>query len=318
MWPRNQERTMRRIARSLAVAGAILGMGLSALPAGASTLGAGRVAATVRAAQSSPTPAQRQAAARAAKLAALRNQRGVITGILRSSSGTPEAGVCVVATSALVTRKVFTGPDGRYMIAGLPRGGYRVEYRGCSPIGRFTGQFYGGLTRASAAKVIVTGAAPTELAPVTLGMISPRFERAPLPRHPSAASQVGALVSKLASGKAIQAPAQAGKIGHISGRVTNKSGHPVAKVCVLASAANSGGGFRFLARTSSTGRYSLRVRPGRYDVTFEPSCARHVNYAPQLWKGAGSVAEATALRVRAGHVVTHIDAVLGAGAVITG
>ena len=195
---------MRRIAQSLAVAGAVLGLGLSALPAGASTLNASRVAGTARA--QSPTPAQRQAAARAARLAALRHQRGVITGILRSSSGAPEAGVCVVATGLLATRKVFTQPDGRYLIAGLPHGAYRIEYRGCSPIGRFTGQWYGGLTRASAAEVDVSGAAPTELAPVTLGMISPRFDRAPAQRHPSAASQAGALVSRLMSGPAVQAP----------------------------------------------------------------------------------------------------------------
>jgi hypothetical protein len=77
-------------------------------------------------------------------------------------------------------------------------------------------------------------------------------------------------------------------------------------------------GFGFLARTSSTGRYRLRVRPGRYDVSFQPFCVRDGNYAPQLWKGAGSLAKATALRVRAGQVVTRIDAVLGVGAVITG
>ena len=307
---------MRRIAQSLAVAGAILGMGLSALPAGASTLSASRVASQARAAQASPTPAQRQAAARAARLAALRHQRGIITGILRSSTGAPEAGVCVVATGTLVTRKVFTQPDGRYLIAGLPRGSYRIEYRGCSPIGRFTGQWYGGLTRTSAAKVNVTGAAPTELAPVTLGMISPRYGRAPAPRHPSAASQAGAFVSRLVSGLAVQAPA-AGQVAHISGRVTNRAGHPVAEVCVFAMTSR-GLGFGFLTRTSGTGRYRLRVRPGSYDVSFLPACARRGNYAPQLWKGAGSVAKATALRVKAGQVVTRIDAVLGVGAVITG
>ena len=308
---------MRRIAQSLAVAGAVSVMGLSALPAGASTLGASRVAGLARTASASPTLAQRQAAARAARLAALRRQRGVITGIVRGSSGAPEAGVCVVATGALATRKVFTQPDGRYLIAGLPLGGYRIEYRGCSPIGRFTGQWYGGLTRTSAAKVDVTGAAPTELAPVTLGMISPRFDRPPAPRHPSAASQASALVSRLVSGPAVQAPALAGKVAHISGLVTNRAGHPVAKVCVLATAAG-GNGFEFSARTLSTGRYRLRVRPGRYDVAFLPTCARRGNYAPQLWKDAGSLAKATALRVRAGQLITKIDAVLGVGAVITG
>jgi hypothetical protein len=53
---------MRRIAHSLAVAGAIAGLGLSALPAGASTLSASRAGGSARAAQASPTPVQRQAA----------------------------------------------------------------------------------------------------------------------------------------------------------------------------------------------------------------------------------------------------------------
>ena len=308
---------MRRIAHSLAVAGAIAGLALSALPAGASTVSASRAGRSARPAQASPTPAQRQAAARAARLVALRNQRGIITGILRSSSGAAEAGVCVVATGPLATRKVFTQPDGRYLITGLPRGAYRVEYRGCSPIGRFTGQWFGGLTRASAATVDVTGAAPTELAPVTLGMISPRFDRAPAVRQPSPAARVSALVSRLVSGPAIQAPAVPGKVAHLSGLVTNRAGHPLGRICVVAETAG-GPGFGFATRTSSTGRFRLRVRPGRYDVVFQPACARHGNYAPQLWKGAGSVAKATALRLKAGQVVTKIDAVLGVGAVITG
>ena len=148
---------MRRIAQTLAVTGAVLGMGLTALPAGASTLGSSDVVGKARAAHASPTPAQRQAAARAARLLSLRGQRGAITGIVRGRNGAPEASVCVVASGPLATRKAFTRPDGRFIIAGLPRGAYRVEYRGCSPIGRFVGQWYGGLTRESAAKVMVAG-----------------------------------------------------------------------------------------------------------------------------------------------------------------
>ena len=118
------------------------------------------------------------------------------------------------------------------------------------------------------------------------------------------------------SGPAVQAPGAAGQVGHISGLVTSRAGHPVAKVCVFATA--PGNGFGFLARTSSTGRYRLRVKPGRYDVAFLPACARHGNYAPQLWKAAGSLAKATVLRVKAGQLITKIDAVLGVGAIITG
>jgi hypothetical protein len=229
--------------------------------------------------------------------------------------------VCVVASGPLATRKTFSRPDGRFIIAGLPRGAYRVEYRGCSPIGRFTGQWYGGLTRAAAAKVMVTGAAPTELAPVTLGMISPRFTRPASPaKHQarlSEAQRLDKLLSRLESGRTFQAPASAQAVGQVSGRVTNRSGHPLAGICVVAAPVGARF-FRAGGSTSATGRYRLRMRPGRYYVIFLPTCAPKDNYAPQLWKAAGSITSATALRIAAHQDVTHIDAVLGTGAMITG
>ena len=109
---------------------------------------------------------------------ALRDQRGSIVGLVRGPNGAPEANVCVVASNPLATRKAYSGPDGRFVISGLPRGAYRVEYRGCSPVSKFTGQWYGGLTRNSAKRVLVTGSlAPVRLASVKLSMISPRFTR---------------------------------------------------------------------------------------------------------------------------------------------
>jgi len=312
---------MRRIAQSLAVTGALIGVGLTALPAAASPLSAGRTAVRARAARPSPTPSQLRALARAKRLRALRNQRGVITGLVRGPAGDPEAGVCVTASGVLATRRTFSRPDGRFVLAGLPLGAYRVEYRGCSPVARFTAQWYGGLTRASAAKVMVASSSPVELAPVTLGMISPRFAHpspvATRPGHLNAAEQQGRLISELASGRTFQASASARNAGVISGRVTSSAGRPVARVCV-AVAPVSARFFVAVARTGSTGRYRVRVRPGRYYVDFLPLCAARVNFAPQLWKAAGSTARATPLRVAARKTVTGIDASLGAGAVITG
>jgi hypothetical protein len=317
-----QDPPMRRTAQILAVAGTIIGMGLTALPAVAQTLGAVGVAGQAHAQRSAPGPtaAQRKALERAKRLLALRNQHGSIVGLVRGPDGAPEANVCVVATSPLATRKAYTRPDGRFVIAGLPRGGYRVEYRGCSPVSKFTGQWYGGLTRDSARPVLVTGsAAPVRLAPVRLGMISPRFLR-PATTRPqlSPAQRIDKAIRGLVSGPAVQAPASARNVAHISGRVTTRAGRPLAGICVLATSPHS----RFLlgpvVRTSKTGQFRLRVRPGRYVVDFLPLCASKGNFAPQLWKAAGSLKKATVLHIKTHQNITHIDAALGVGAVITG
>src|SRR5262249_36317282 len=57
---------------------------------------------------------------------------------------------------------------------------------------------------------------------------------------------------------------------------------------------------------------------GNYYVTFLPTCAPKGNFAPQMWKAAPSVKKATVLRVGAHQNITHINAVLGVGAVIKG
>jgi hypothetical protein len=312
---------MRRTAQILAVAGAIIGLGLSALPASAQTQNAARAGSAARSQRSAPTPtaAQRSALGRAKKLMALRNQHGSIIGRVLGANGTPEANVCVVASSPLATRRAYSRPDGRFVIAGLPRGAYRVEYRGCSPIAKFTAQWYGGLTRGSAKPVLVTGAAaPVRLAPVRLSMISPRFmHQAATKRTLGSAQRADKLIRKIAFGPEVQAPAQATNVGHIAGRVTTHAGHPLARVCVFVTPARHPN-FGALARTAATGRYRLRVRPGRYIVDFLPFCAQKGNFAPQLWKNAGGLAKATAVRVKGHQTVAHVDAALGVGALITG
>src|SRR5260370_20412687 len=164
---------MRRIAQSLAVTGALVGVGLTALPAAASPLSADRTAVRARAAQPSPTPAQLRALDRAKRLRALRNQRGVITGLVRGPGGAPEAGVCVTASGVPATRRTFSRPGGRFVLARLPLGAYRVEYRGCSPVARYTAQWYGGLARAAPAKGMVASSRPLDLPPVPLWLVAP-------------------------------------------------------------------------------------------------------------------------------------------------
>ncbi len=313
---------MRRTAQTLAVAGAIVGLGLTAIPASAQTATAASRTLKAHAAPSAPRPtaAQRKALTRAKRLMALRDQRGSIVGLVRGPNGAPEANVCVVASNPLATRKAYSAPDGRFVISGLPKGAYRVEYRGCSPASNFTGQWYGGLTRNSAKRVLVTGSpSPVRLASVKLSMISPRFTR-PATKRPqlSPAQRMDREIRTLMSGADVQASGNASNAAHISGHVSSKTGRPLAGVCVLATSPRS----RFLSgpvvRTSKTGDYRLKVRPGRYVVDFLPLCATKANFAPQLWKAAGSVGKATVLHIKAHQNVTHIDAALGAGAVMTG
>lgn len=312
---------MRRFAQVLAVAGAAAGLGLTALPATAGTLTA---ASRARLSASKPTPAQLQAAKRAQRVRDSLSKKGAVTGIVLGQDGAPESGVCVRAIGLQTTRTAFTRPDGEFVIGGLPFGDYRIEYRGCSPIARFTAQWYGGLTRASATRVRIASQSPVKLAPVRLGMIAPQFTAAahagtsaPLPGAGVPGTGIG--LRKFALAPAYLRARQAGTLATVTGTVTNKAGHPVRSVCVLAVA----GQFRFLvvfgqADTAKSGKYTMRVPPGRYRIDFLTACSRRTNYAPQLWKGASSTKTATLLRVRPRQRITGIDAVLGVGAQITG
>ena len=336
---------MRRSAQALAVTGAVIGLCLTALPATASALRssaagdqarAGRAAAGPKA----PTPAELRAVGRLRKVSAEQGQRGSITGLVLGPNGRPAADVCVQARGARTTRTAFTRPDGQFLIGGLPLGQYRVEYRGCSPAGDVTGQWYGGPTRAAAALVFVGAKAPTELAPVRLGIVAPRYLRANA-RTAAAAAAIGkalrqspvALIDQVADGTRATLPAAviaagAGKPAagrsrptRVSGVVTSAaSGKPLAGVCVIAVPK----GARFLipygaAVTGRNGGYGLRLfAPGRYLIDFLPSCGFGGDYAPQLWHAADSAAKATPLRVRSHQQVGHIDAKLGVGAQITG
>jgi hypothetical protein len=161
---------MRRIAQILAAAAALTCTGLTALPATAGTAGASSASrsATTLTSQSgnsarSLTPAQQRALSRTERLGARRTGHGVITGVVLGHGGAPLANVCVRARGPLATRTTFTGPDGHYVIGGLPQGPYRIEYRGCSPVGRVTAQWYGGPTASAASVVQVTSTMPVAL-----------------------------------------------------------------------------------------------------------------------------------------------------------
>jgi len=103
--------------------------GLTAAPAAANQVSPSRGCGPARADRPSLTSSQLKALAGAKHLSALRNQHGLITGLVRGPGGAPQAGVCVRASGPLAARRTFTRPDGRFVPAGLPRGAYRVDYR---------------------------------------------------------------------------------------------------------------------------------------------------------------------------------------------
>ena len=108
--------------------------------------------------------------------------------------------------------------------------------------------------------------------------------------------------------------------GKITGLVTSKAGHPLPGVCVEAGKLGGRFGAQFFgATTSASGRYTIKVRvPGSYKVAFVASCGSKGNYAPQVWPGAASTSRAKEVRVKAGSLVSKIDAALGTGAKMTG
>jgi hypothetical protein len=63
---------------------------------------------------------------------------GTISGVVRSTDGTPLAGVTVTVTSEVLqgTREVVTDANGRFRVVSLPPGNYNVTYTqtGFSPV----------------------------------------------------------------------------------------------------------------------------------------------------------------------------------------
>lgn len=108
--------------------------------------------------------------------------------------------------------------------------------------------------------------------------------------------------------------------GVITGRVTDKSGHPIANVCVyVANARNrllidqvNGG-----VMTGDHGRYDVgQLTPGRYFVQFV-DCGTGV-YGSQFYHGKDNESFATPVRVQAGQTTTGISDVLTVGGTISG
>jgi molybdopterin-binding protein len=105
--------------------------------------------------------------------------------------------------------------------------------------------------------------------------------------------------------------------GHISGKVTTRSGRPLPGMCV---GFRNKSPVRFAVQTNKAGKYvSLELPPGRYTVSFSPTCGtNNGNWLGQFYKNAAAEKNATKVRVTSGHTTPNIDAVMHPGAVVTG
>jgi protocatechuate 3,4-dioxygenase beta subunit len=156
-------------------------------------------------------------------------------GVVRDSHGQRLAGVCVRVQDDkddAPPGQARTGPNGTYSIIGIEPGKFAVRFAGCAAAESVLPQFYNGQ--------------PTE----------------------STADKITFRAGKTISGiDATMQPA-----GTLTGRVSDRSGHPLAHVCVgIVSAGASDlidSGFESSVTTKSNGRYLLRnIIPGPYQVS---------------------------------------------------
>ncbi len=235
----------------------------------------------------------------------VRHERpGALTGLVHGANGRPRPGACITATGPSGTMTALSGPDGRYALAGLRPGRYRLRAADCaartsSGSASPATTLWPGLP----AVIVVQPGQVRTLTPITV-----------LPASPMAGARGGRRTAgNPAAGSA--------STGGISGLVTG-GGHPLRGICALAY--RVGGGSGRSAETSATGRYRITgLLPGRYQVQFstEFSCGNSGNWLSQWYPGITTpfpAPKAAAIRVRAGKTAGGVDARLRPGGEISG
>jgi protocatechuate 3,4-dioxygenase beta subunit len=231
---------------------------------------------------------------------------GVITGVVRGTTGAALGGTCITATGPAGSSTVMSRPGGRYLIDRLRPGEYTLRIHACESASVLQGN-------------AITSFSLRGLPPVVSVLPGQVRRLAP-------ATVWGTGWDGLANGHSPAQPAvESSKAGSISGRVTGH-GHLLAHICALAIQPFGGWhGPEPTATTSKTGRYRIRgLRPGRYLVLFrtgERSCPSDANWLPQWYPNVDSSyppGKAAEVRVRAGKNTGHIDGRLKLGGEIAG
>ncbi len=265
---------------------------------------------------------------------------GSVTGIARSATGRPLAGVCVTAYGSSAAKSAVTDSSGRFVLTALKAGRYQLQYRGCGgSSARFVPEWYGGsLHRGLSRSVVVTGSRLTPLealAPVTLfpansdlgdlpGAVIPQRgsnETAsdPFGRYATGPASPADLIKRLTArvGAHASQAVTTTKRGKISGVVTSPSGQGLKGICVLAFPENGGQGA--YVTTGKTGSYSTGKLPAaKYVMYFFAECGNTGNWLTQIYKNIyNPVKNATPVPVKAGQT-TKIDVVMKEGGEISG
>lgn len=201
---------------------------------------------------------------------------GAITGTVSSATtSAPLANVEVCAFSVPGRLETCTSTDanGAYTLPALTQGDYHVEFIPSEGSEGYESQWYKERSAEAEAEIVTVAAG------ATTGAIDARLQPLPPP------------------------------IGTIGGTVTSaatKGPLPGVEVCAHLLATE----IKSCTVTDATGSYTLAALPtGSYIVSFLPA-AGGSSYAPQYFNGKTSEAEAEAVPVAAGAIVTGIDAVL--------
>ncbi|MDR2984926.1 MAG: carboxypeptidase-like regulatory domain-containing protein, partial [Nocardiopsaceae bacterium] len=204
---------------------------------------------------------------------------GKVTG-----KGKPLKGICVAAFPRGRGRgeRVRTTKSGTYRVGSLKPGRYRVAFYDCTRKTNWLGQYYRGVE-------FYTGTRRPTLVRVTAGMTT----------------------------RGINAKMELG--GEIDGTVRNARGLPLERMCVEAIGRL---GRRFLFGgykvTGLGGHFALHgVIPATYKVQFW-RCGNPGNYAPVWWRHSLTEAHATAIVIKSGTILQHVDPVMPTGGVIKG
>jgi len=202
-----------------------------------------------------------------------------------TGKGHPLQGICADAfrVGGGGGRGAATPKTGRYRISGLEPGRYQVQFTtGCGSTGNWLSQWYLGITT---------------------------------PFDSPKATVIRVRAGKTKTG--IDASLKLG--GQIGGTVRSRSGAALPGICVTIFGRVRGGFVGYEVRSGRGGHYVLHsVFPGRYAVQFSIGCGNKGNYAPQWWRLKSSAGQATPIKITGPRVVSHIDAALSPGALISG
>ena len=210
---------------------------------------------------------------------------GIITGTVKSSTGSVLAGICVSASpvSGYIGFGYYfatTGSNGTYSLAGLPTGAYSVQFSaGCgSASDNWISQWWKNASSYETATAV----------PVTAGQTV----------------------------AAIDASMQPG--GIVTGTVKSNTGAVLSGICVYAYNVTTDSGNS--ATSATNGTYSVTgLQTGAYVVEFSTGCgSASQNWLTQYWNGSATADLSTTVSVTQGKTTSSVSPVMEPGGVITG